>query len=257
MIGVYKMKNEERLSKIKELLQHNDYLSVDNLAEMLNASPATIRRDLVKLESRDMITRLWGGAQLKAPDYGEGANFHDDNIMKFDRNLNHKIEIAKYAASLIRDNDTIYLDAGSTCYQVANFITAQNILVVTNGISNLPVLASKKIKTYVPHGYVNFSSANILGDDTGEKLKMMNFDKAFLGTTGFNDKAGYTTTDILDANIKKIVISRCDNVYICSDMCKYGIKKGFTFANINEAQLITNVSQLPPDFNDNIFIANK
>ena len=244
------MKSEERWNKIKELLKENDYLSVDDLATLLKASPATIRRDLSKLESNDMIQRIWGGAQLKAPTSGEGSNYHDDYILKFKRNLNSKIEIAKIAASLIKDNDTIYIDAGSTCYQIVNYITAKNVLVVTNGITHLSNLASKKIKTYVPHGYVNFSSSSILGDDTGDKLKMMNFNHAFLGATGVHEKAGFTTTDIMDANLKKVIIDRSDNIYICSDTSKFGIKKGFTFASPNEAYLITNLSNVPAEYAD-------
>ena len=235
------MKVEKRWSKIEQILNTSGSASIQELAAQLNVSETTIRRDLVKMEEQNMIKRLWGGASvLDSSESDETRNFQDDYILKFCRNIDTKKALARYAASLIHDGDCVFIDAGSTTSYVAEFIEASDITLVTNAMNIFQTLAKKKIRTYIPNGYINFGSAAIMSSETGQQLANMNFDLAFLGTSGIDLRAGFTTQNEHDAAIKQSVLSRCAKSFILSESSKFDIKRFYTFANPNDVTLITN-----------------
>lgn len=239
------MKVEKRWEKIEEILSKSGSLSVQELASMLSVSETTIRRDLVKMESQNMIKRLWGGASTVAHETNENAHWQDDYILNFKRGVETKRALSKYAASLIKDNDCVYLDAGSTTSFIPEYITSHNITIVTNGINNFQVLAQKNIRTYVPNGYINFGSSAIMSSETSGQLANLNFDLAFLGTSGLDEYAGFTTRNEHDAALKRSVLSRCGRSYILCDHSKFSMKRLYTFAGTDSVTLITDKK---PDF---------
>lgn len=249
------MKVQKRWKQIEQILSNSGSLSIKELADELHVSQTTIRRDLVKMEENNMIQRLWGGASPLKQELNDTINMQDEYILRFSRNLNIKEKIAKKAASFIKDGDSIFIDAGSTTSFIIDFIEAEDITIVTNSINNFPKLAKKNIRTYVPHGFINFGASAIMERDTNEKLNELNFDIAFLGTNGIDDKAGYTTRNEYDADIKKTVMNRSDQTFIVADSSKFGIKKFYTFANKNDVILITDVA---PDFKlEHIILVNE
>ena len=235
------MKVQKRWTQIEQILSKSGSLSIKELADELRVSQTTIRRDLVKMEENNMIQRLWGGASPIKQELNDTINLQDEYILRFSRNLDKKRAVAKKAASYIKDGDSIFIDAGSTTSYIIEFIDAADVTVVTNSINNFSILAQKNIRTYVPHGFINFGASAIMGRDTNEKLNDLNFDIAFLGTTGIDEKAGFTTRNEYDADIKKAVISRSDSIYVVADSAKYGIKKFYTFANKGDVTLITDI----------------
>jgi len=233
------MKVEKRWQKIEKILSKSGSLSIKELADMLSVSETTIRRDLVKMENNNMIKRLWGGASTIEHETDENAHWQDDYILKFERNVDTKKKLCKYAASIIKDGDCVYLDAGSSTSFIAEYITANDITVVTNGINNFRILAEKNICTYVPNGYINYGSSAIMSSETSKQLANMNFDLVFLGTSGIDEWAGYTTRNEHDAAIKRSALARCNQNYVLSDHSKFHIKRLYTFANIADVTLIT------------------
>lgn len=248
------MKVQKRWKQIEQILSKSGSLSIKELAEELNVSQTTIRRDLVKMEENNMIQRLWGGASPIQQELNDTINMQDEYILRFSRNLNTKELIAKKAASFIKDGYSIFIDAGSTTSFIIDFIEAEDVIVVTNSINNFPKLAKKNIRTYVPHGFINFGASAIMERDTNEKLNELNFNIAFLGANGIDDKAGFTTRNEYDSDIKKTVIKRSDQTFVVADSSKFGIKKFYTFANKNDVTLIT--EQMPAFPMENIIVVN-
>lgn len=240
------MKVQKRMQEIEQILSKSGSLSIKELADRLSVSETTIRRDLVKMETNNMIKRLWGGAQIEDQENNETANYLDDFILKFQRNIDVKKALAKYAASLIHDGQCIFIDAGSTTSFIAEYIEAKEITLVTNGINSLHILAQKNIRTYIPGGYINYGAAAVMSSGTSSQLIKMNFDLAFIGTSGIDEKSGFTTRDEYDASVKRSVISRSNMSYVLSDATKFNYKRLYTFANINDVILITNKK---PSFN--------
>lgn len=120
---------EERQQKILELLEKNSSTKVKELARMFDVSESTIRRDLQDMEEKGLLKRTHGGAvrikkMIFEPTFKE----------KEDKSQKEKLIIAKTAASLIEDNDTIILDSGTTTLGIARCLEAKDITVITNSI---------------------------------------------------------------------------------------------------------------------------
>lgn len=247
------MKSETRFKLIERLLNDRGSLSVKELAELTNVSEATIRRDLIEMQKRSLLERLWGGAKIieKNPDKSI-PEFGERYSLRFSMNTAIKERLAQYANNLIPNNSTIFIDAGSTLAKMFNYLSASNVTVVTNCIFNIDQLADKNIKTFLPKGYLNFNSAAILSMDTIMDLGAINYDFAFIGSSGIDPKTGFSTNDRLDARMKEVIIRQSNQTYVLADSSKFHERRTYTFANINDILLITDKM---PDFPiDNIII---
>lgn len=225
----------DRWNRICALVAERDYVTVDELVELLASSPATIRRDLNSMEEEGLIERFRGGAKSVQKSYV--------SAFSMDKRLNErqdvKMNICKKAAGLIEDGDYIYIDASSTTYYLADYITAQNIVVITNSVLLLPKLLKKKIHTYVLGGTMEFESGSIVGEETIAKTKSMNFDKAFIGTYGIDLDRGFTTYGTKEGELKRNLMTQSKQVYVMADHKKFGVSAFFTFGNLEAAAIIT------------------
>lgn len=229
------MFTEERYNIILQELKAKGIISVNDLVKMLNASESTVRRDLNALDSEGLLRKIHGGAiQI-----GESASKHDYKVnIRESLNLDEKNEIAKKAASLIEAGDVIYLDAGTTTENLINFIEADDITVVTNGIVHAKKLLEKGIKTFILGGEVKAITEAIVGSTAVEDLKKYNFTKGFFGTNGVSNKSGYTTPDINEAMVKSQAMKMCTESFVLADRSKLEEVSFITFGEIADATLI-------------------
>lgn len=221
----------ERKNLIIELLQGKEFMMVDEIADLTDASKATIRRDLKDLVASGKVERFRGGVCLKGTAMTDhGAKIHE----RIKLNHEEKERIGKYAASLIHEGDIVFLDGGSTTYHMIDFIQEKNIKVVTNSIYSVTKLLQRDIPTYILGGDVLSHSFNIISQDTVDKVKGMNFDLAFLGTHGLDAEAGYSSSDAFDQALKKAVIAKAKRSYILADHTKIGKRKLYSFAHVDD-----------------------
>ena len=227
----------DRWIEILEYLKIKKFATVEEMMEKFKISRSTLRRDLIAMEERGHIKRTRGGAELveQIKDNIEWVNLAEI----FKNNKDDKIKIAKKASEFIKDNDVIFIDSGSTCYYVIDFIKAENITVVTNGIAHIQKLMAKGINTYILGGYAKPDQNLIIGEDTEKKVSNMNFDVAFLGTMGIDKEAGFTTSLLIDGDVKRAVIKSSKECYILADKSKFNIRRFYTYGNFNEGTIIT------------------
>lgn len=218
-------------------------VNVNALAEQLGVSAATIRRDLQKMEDMHLLRRFYGGAVIN-----KDIEYEPTMNAKHLTNMDMKSSIARYAASLIKDNDVVYLDAGTTTEQVVSHIRAKNILVFTQALSALQVLYERRINCYTLGGYLNFSTNIIVDGSVIERIKGYKFNIAFLGTNGINPMLGFTTTNEIEAMLKKQIISATEKPYILSDSSKFNLTSNIKFADIHEASIITEEKRSDIDY---------
>ena len=136
--------------------------------------------------------------------------------------MQKKEAIARYAASLVKDGESIYLDAGSTPLRMLRHLRDRQITIVTTNALVVSELQETKIKCYVVGGELNVPTASIAGTTTNRELMNRYFDKAFLGISGFSEKAGINTPDAKEAEKKKIVKENSAETYILADSSKAG-----------------------------------
>jgi DeoR family transcriptional regulator, fructose operon transcriptional repressor len=229
------MLTPERQQIILSLLKEKGVVKLQELIEETNASESTIRRDLIQLEEDKKLKRVHGGASLL-----QGKRNEPSMSEKSFKNLQDKIDIAKTAASFVRDGDSIYLDAGTTTQQMISYLNQKKLTVVTNGITLIEPLLEKGISTYLLGGMIKGSTRAVIGRSALENLRTYRFDKCFIGTNGVDVDYGYTTPDPEEALIKQNAIQLSQEAFILADHSKIGEVSFSKIADMEEAALITN-----------------
>ena len=228
----------DRWSKIISILMKSNGISVIDLATKIDVSIATIRRDIKQLSDRKVLTCKNGIVALKDVDSSISPDFSITDILflREGDNQSVKTNIARYAATLINDNDIIYIDAGTTTTKIIPFIRAKNILVITNSATALPNLIAAGIKTNVCGGFISRASGGI-HDNKENVLKDMNIVVAFLGAGSINASGFYSS--FKDTQLKGNVISRSKDVYVLADSSKYEKTSFLKFASPGDVTLIS------------------
>ena len=219
-----------------EKLSHDKFVRLDDLVSLLDTSESTVRRDLDELESERKLHRVHGGAELPHTLQEEFTN-----QQKSIKNIQEKMQVARKAASLVSNDDVIFVDAGTTNELLLGYLNQDNLTVVTNSIHHAAKLVDKDIQTIIIGGHVKKSTDASIGAVAYEQIKQLNFDKAFLGINGI-DEEFLTTPDMEEAVIKKTVIENARKSYIVTDSSKIGRVSFAKVDKIENATIITNQS---------------
>jgi DeoR family fructose operon transcriptional repressor len=228
---------EERHKLIIDKLKEKGIVKINDLIELTNTSESTLRRDLTFLESLNALKRVHGGATLLKGRFNEPS--YNDKLVQ---NIEEKISIAKYAASLINDGDSIYLDAGTTTLEMINYIDKKNIAVVTNGLKHIDALVERGIEAYILGGRIRLKTKAIIGIDALRSLEKFRFDRAFMGINGVHLEYGYTAPDSEEAALKESAIRLSKEPYILADESKFGEVAFIKVCDLSKAAIITNTS---------------
>jgi len=216
--------------------------TVSELAQTLHVSEATVRRDLLELEKRDLARRVHGGA-VRCGKPGEPL-FHEKTTF----NANAKEEIARKALELIRDNDVIYLDGGSTVLSLARLLANRgNITIITNSLMAAIELMESPCRLILLGGEFRPIARTLVGPLTLPITETLNIDKAFLGTIGISAE-GLSTTDPNEAFTKKSVMSRTKEVILLADSSKFGVKSLTAAGTLHEIHTVISDRNLKPEF---------
>ncbi len=211
----------DRHEKIMQLLMKNKSISVKTLCDLLQASEATIRRDLTQLESEHKLERTHGGAYISDSiqlEYEE--TFHQkEHIAAIE-----KKRIAESAFRLLKPNDCIVIDSGTTTLELARFIGESTLplMVITNATTIASTLTlNPQIEFYVLGGRVRLNTQSTVGSLAIDMLKRFNVTKAFVGVNGITVENGLTTPDLEEAEIKKTMLSIAEERIILTDSTKF------------------------------------
>ncbi len=192
---------------------------------------------MIALDKAGLLKKVHGGATALKD---ISINTLDDIVEnRKSLNMEEKFKIAKYAASLIKDNDLVYLDAGSTTELMINFINNTKAIFVTNGIVHARNLIKKNCTTYILGGELKLSTEAIVGAETVKSLRKYNFTKGFFGANGVDLERGFSTPDIKEAMVKEEALIRSKKRYVLCDKSKFDEISSITFADIQDAEIIT------------------
>lgn len=191
--------------------------TIFELSETLEVSEATIRRDLLSLESQGRIRRVHGGAELLRFPQPEPVFTEKASI-----NRAEKESIATLALGFIDDSDTIYIDGGSTALELAKRLNEKRgLTVVTNSLMAAAELMESQHKLIIVGGEFRHLSRTLVGPLTAQTLNALRIGKAFLGTIAFDTADGISTTDPNEAFTKELVMKRSDRVFVMADSSKF------------------------------------
>jgi DeoR family fructose operon transcriptional repressor len=230
------MLTEERYAIILDVLKGKGTVTVTELTEQIGASESTIRRDLNSLDSMGRLNKVHGGATALQREFITDEVSVNENRQQ---NVEEKKAIARYAASMIRDDDFIYIDAGSSTGWLIEYLEPTKATFVTNGIAHVKRLMSKNLRAYLIGGLAKPATESIVGADAVNNMKKYNFTKCFLGTGGIHTDYGFTTVDVEDALVKMEAVDRSYTSIVLADHTKFDKVTAVTFAGIKKSSIIT------------------
>lgn len=230
------MLTQERHQLILELLDEKKTVTVSQLTLALGASEATVRRDLNALHAQGRLHKVHGGATALTGAITAGE---PDMPTKSGLHMAEKDAIGAYAASLIGDEDFVYIDAGTTTQRLAQHLKPSRASFVTNGIDHAKLLVRKGLKTYLLGGALKATTEAVTGAAALEQLRQYNFSKCFLGANGVDLKCGYTTPDPEEAVLKTEAVARSYLSFVLADSSKFSLVSPVGFAPLNRACILT------------------
>ena len=230
------MLQNERQEKILDRLRQNGSVKVTVLAKDMGISESTIRRDINELDRQGRLKKVFGGAVALNRDM---SPVETDVAQRTLINIREKDIIAEYAASMINDNDFVYIDAGTTTEKMIDYLDKKSVTYVTNGITHAKKLIQRGFDAYVIGGLLRPSTEAVIGAAAIEAVQKYNFTKCFMGTNGIDTESGFTTPDIGEAAVKTAVMKKSYVSFVLADHTKFGLVSPVTFADIEEACVIT------------------
>lgn len=228
------MLTEDRYAYILKMLNEKNTITVQELIDQLNHSESTIRRDLTELENQDRLVRIHGGARRKRLPADE-ASMEDKTV----KNTHEKQAIARKAIALIEEHEVVFLDAGSTTYEMIPLLADKDITVVTNGVPHAARLADYQIEAILIGGRIKKRTKAVIGSVAADQLGEYHFTKAFLGMNGVDPEAGFTTPDVEEAAVKKKAIRQSNATYVLADPTKFNEVTFAKVADIDDCAVIT------------------
>lgn len=229
------MLTEERHKFILKKLAQEAIVKSQELMKELNCSESTIRRDLAALEQQGLLVRVHGGAK-RAYKFEQELAVTEKTL----KNVQEKKEIAALAASLVKDGDTIFLDAGTTTLYMIPFLKDKQVQIVTNAVQHASLLTDQHNKVVLIGGVLKATTKAVVGAIATEQLSQYRFTKSFLGINGIDLEYGLTTPDPEEAAVKKQAMANSDNVYVLADKSKFNKVTFVQVGTLDHATILTN-----------------
>ena len=227
---------EERLGLIVSAVNERGTVSVPELMDMLDASESTIRRDLLKLDSQGRLNKVHGGATRIRNEYVVS----DQSLAgRQTLHMEEKRAIAAYAATLISQDDFVFIDGGTTTECLVDAITETRATYLTNSLPHAQRLLAKGCRTLLPGGEVKPTTEVLVGAETVNTIRRYHFTIGFWGTNGAGLETGYTTPEFSEAAVKQISLEHTVRPYILADSSKFSKISLITFAEFNDASVVT------------------
>lgn len=239
----------DRHKAILDILQVQGSVSVTDLSERLNVSEVTIRKDLTALESQNKLYRTHGRAIPISPYIGD--RHVNEKEKQF---VAEKRSVGKVAAGLVDENDSILIASGTTIlFAAREMITKRNLTVITASVSVSSILSQNKYIDVVQlGGLVRESSVSVVGSFAEKMLGYFNCSKLFMGADGVDLEFGVTTTNMMEANLNRMMMDASQKTILLVDSSKFG-KKGFSkICNIDMIDQIITDENIPQSYLENL-----
>lgn len=207
----------ERHERILGLIHREGTVAVNELVQALQASPATIRRDLDELERRHALLRTHGGARV--PGHTDELQF----AAKLTARLPEKRRIGAAAAAAIAPGQTVGCGGGTTVMQMAKALKQARLRMVTTAINiAMELAAAEGIEVLVTGGQLRPASCETVGHVAERTLADVTLDIAVIGVDGLCPRHGLTTYDLAEAHVNRVLLGRARQVWILADHSKFG-----------------------------------
>lgn len=231
---------EERRRAIADQARQEGRVEVATLAEQLQVTHETVRRDLTNLERRGILRRVHGGAIAVERAVGEAALSERSTVM-----LTEKRRIAKAALELVPEAGSVLFDAGSTTGALAALFPDRELTVLTNGLSIAnTLLARPLLDVHLIGGRVRGRTMASVDRWALSSLADLRVDIAFVATNGLSADRGLSTHDPAEAQVKAAMLDAAREVVLLVDNTKVGAEQLIRYATLDRVDVIISDSGL-------------
>ncbi|WP_286073105.1 DeoR/GlpR family DNA-binding transcription regulator [Faecalibaculum rodentium] len=240
------MLKRERLTRILQMVNEKGIVDTADIMEALAVSDMTVRRDLDELEKSGKLIRVRGGAQ--SLDYN--IDFELSHLQKSTVQIEEKRDIARYAASLVQDHETIFLGPGTTLEMIASMIPDKDIRIVTPSLPAFEVLKERmEDRLLLVGGTYRSNTGAFVGPLTNQVLRDLKFTKAFISCNGIADDE-ITTSSMEEGEMQAIACRNARSTFLLADSRKFNREDFYVYDHLyNIDELITDKS-VPKDVID-------
>lgn len=228
---------DDRLNAIVKMVVDAGSMSVADLAEALDVTASTIRRDLQALDRAHRLVKVHGGATSL-----ERAHIKRDLTIpeRSGLHVGDKRSIAHAAAELIEPGSFVYIDSGSTTLQLVSCVPVdRSIAYVTNSVGHARRMMERGCRVMVTGGELKPETEALVGPDATAMLKHYRFACGFWGANGISQKHGMTSPDPLEAEVKRVAMGQTERRYVLADASKFGMEAAVSFAGLDGVAIIT------------------
>ena len=237
------MLKEQRHEIILEALNKFGIIKVTDLTERLKTTEMTIRRDLRFLEDSGLLIRIHGGARsLDKAKFEELSPNEKRNI-----NIENKVEAAKIAASLIKNNDNVYIGPGTTLEYMYDYIKASNVKIITNCLSIFEKCKDdERFEVILVGGRLRHKTNTFVGSFANEVLNKIRVKISFIGANGISDNNVMTSNEE-EGECQRIMLNNSIERYLVCDSTKFEREDFYTLYKLDDITAIVTDSNLDND----------
>ena len=236
----------ERQSFILERVRERGAVRVSDLTRLLDVSDMTVRRDLEELASQGLVDKVHGGATAPGRTSTDEPGFEAKSV----RERAEKDAIARVAVAMVRPGCAVGLSAGTTTWTLARqLLEVPGITVVTNSVQIATVFyqSPRPDQTIVLTGGVRTPSDALVGPIAVAALRSLNLDIVFLGVHGMDDRTGFTSPNLLEAETSRALAQSARRLAVVTDHTKWGVVGISTIATLAEADVLISDTLLDPE----------
>lgn len=232
----------ERQRRILEELEKKPDITVRELAKLLYVSEPTIRRDFTELDSKGIITKVYGGAILN-----RGAA--DREIPFFFRQQENspvKTRMGAKAIQMVKDGMVVMLDGSTSAFHLVPYLAQKkDLIVVTSGAKTAVALAEANIRTYCTGGQMLIHSFSYVGEQAESFVRNINADILFFSCHGLSENGYMTDLAIEEANLRKVMFQYSREKILLCDSSKFNHTCFYNIGHISQIDDIISETPLP------------
>jgi DeoR family transcriptional regulator of aga operon len=237
---------EERRRRIRELINAQERVTVDELVSDFGVSAVTIRGDLDALAEVGAVIRSHGGALRP-------AEAPEERPIEVKEALRHaeKVRIGYAAAQMIKDGETIMLDSGTTTVEIARqvrYLKLRSLTVITNALNIAMELATQpKVRLILIGGILRQMSYSLAGPAAEQALPSLYAERLYLGVDGLDANVGLLTHDVLMARLNALMIEVSREVVVVADSTKFQRRGLSVISGLDAVHKLVTDSGAPPE----------
>jgi len=222
---------EERRKTILSILSKEPGINAETLAQRLEVSPVTIRRDLQYWEEKNRISRHYGGAKIVQTFKEAHSELNDIEIRK---NM-----IAKRAAEFVDDGDTIFINTSSTALLMLSYIKGKRVNVITNNANAVFIQKDFKINVILTGGELREPKESMVGEFALNNLAKVSSNKTFIGCSGISADVGITTAVLAEVAINELMLKQSTGTcFVLADSTKIGHNHSFVSNTLKRVDIL-------------------